>query len=124
MVQLVETGRSHVVIGRSGSGKSTLLRCINGLERPDSGTIEFDGKAFEPTPRRLKALRREIGIVFQSYNLFPHLCVERNITLGPTAAKGIKPAAARELARKVPTAPAPVTSAAAARTYSPQKPPK
>src|SRR5712671_5767647 len=100
-VQLVETGRSHVVIGRSGSGKSTLLRCINGLERPDSGTIEFDGKAFEPTPRRLKALRREIGIVFQSYNLFPHLCVERNITLGPTAAKGIEPAAARELARKV-----------------------
>ena len=62
---------------------------------------EFDGKAFEPTPRRLKALRREIAIVFQSYNLFPHLCVERNITLGPTAAKGIKLAAARELARKV-----------------------
>src|SRR6266481_5454108 len=76
------------------------------------------------TPRRLKALRREIGIVFQSYNLFPHLCVERNITLGPTAAKGIKPAAARELARKVPAAPAPVTSAAAARAYSPQKPPQ
>jgi len=69
-------------------------------------------------------LRREIGIVFQSYNLFPHLCVERNITLGPTAAKGIKPAAARELARKVPAAPAPVTSAAAAWAYSPQKPPK
>src|SRR6476646_4403876 len=63
--------------------------------------MEFDGKAFEPTARRLKALRREIGIVFQSYNLFPHLCVERNITLGPTAAKGIKLAAARELARKV-----------------------
>ena len=50
---------------------------------------------------RLKALRREIGIVFQSYNLFPHLCVERNITLGPTAAKGMTLAAARELARKV-----------------------
>jgi len=97
----VEPGEVVAIIGRSGSGKSTLLRCINGLERPDSGTIEFDGKPFEPTPRRLKALRREIGIVFQSYNLFPHLCVERNITLGPTAAKGIKPAAARELARKV-----------------------
>jgi polar amino acid transport system ATP-binding protein len=96
----VEPGEVVAVIGRSGSGKSTLLRCINGLERPDSGTVEFDGKAFEPTPRRLKA-RREIGIVFQSYNLFPHLCVERNITLGPTAAKGMKPAAARELARKV-----------------------
>jgi polar amino acid transport system ATP-binding protein len=97
----VEPGEVVAIIGRSGSGKSTLLRCINGLERPDSGTIEFDGKPLEPTPRRLKALRREIGIVFQSYNLFPHLCVERNITLGPTAAKGIKPAAARELARKV-----------------------
>jgi polar amino acid transport system ATP-binding protein len=97
----VEPGEVVAIIGRSGSGKSTLLRCINGLERPDSGTIEFDGVAFEPTPRRLKARRREIGIVFQSYNLFPHLCVERNITLGPTAAKGMKLAAARELARKV-----------------------
>ena len=77
------------------------MRCINGLERPDSGTIEFDGKIVEPTPRQLKALRREIGIVFQSYNLFPHLSVERNITLGPTAAKGMTLAAARELARRV-----------------------
>jgi polar amino acid transport system ATP-binding protein len=84
----IEPGEVVAIIGRSGSGKSTLLRCINGLERPDSGTIEFDGRAFERTPRRLKALRREIGIVFQSYNLFPHLCVERNITLGLTAAKG------------------------------------
>jgi polar amino acid transport system ATP-binding protein len=97
----VEPGEVTAIIGRSGSGKSTLLRCINGLERPDSGTIEFDGDAFEPTPRRLMALRREIGIVFQSYNLFPHLSVERNITLGPTAAKGIALEAARELARKV-----------------------
>ena len=97
----VETGEVVAIIGRSGSGKSTLLRCINGLERPDSGTIEFDGRILAPTPRQLKALRREIGIVFQSYNLFPHLSVERNITLGPTAAKGMKLAAARELARKV-----------------------
>jgi polar amino acid transport system ATP-binding protein len=74
----VEPGEVVAIIGRSGSGKSTLLRCINGLERPDSGTIEFDGRVFEPTPRRLKALRR-----------------------GPTAAKGMKLTAARELARKV-----------------------
>ena len=67
-----------------------LIKCINGLERPDSGTIEFNGEVIDPTPRRLKALRREIGIVFQSYNLFPHLSVERNITLGPTAAKGLR----------------------------------
>jgi polar amino acid transport system ATP-binding protein len=97
----VEPGEVVAIIGRSGSGKSTLLRCINGLERPDSGTIQFDGKVLEPTPRQLKDLRREIGIVFQSYNLFPHLCVERNITLGPTTAKGMKLAAARELARRV-----------------------
>ena len=97
----VEPGEVVAIIGRSGSGTSTLLRCINGLERPDSGTIEFDGRILAPTPRQLKALRREIGIVFQSYNLFPHLCVERNITLGPTAAKGMTLAAARELARKV-----------------------
>ena len=97
----VEPGEVVAIIGRSGSGKSTLLRCINGLEWPESGTIEFNGKPFEPSPRRLKALRREIGIVVQSYNLFPHLCVERNITLGPTAAKGMTLAAARELARKV-----------------------
>ena len=97
----VETGEVIAIIGRSGSGKSTLLRCINGLERPDSGTIEFAGKILAPTPRQLKALRREIGIVFQSYNLFPHLSVERNITLGPTAAKGMQLDAARELARRV-----------------------
>ncbi len=97
----IEPGEVVAIIGRSGSGKSTLLRCINGLERPDSGQIEFDGKSFEPTPQRLKALRREIGIVFQSYNLFPHLSVERNITLGPTAAKGMKLQAAQALARKV-----------------------
>jgi polar amino acid transport system ATP-binding protein len=97
----IEAGEVVAIIGRSGSGKSTLLRCINGLERPDSGTIEFDGETFRPTPRRLKALRREIGIVFQSYNLFPHLSVERNIMLGPTAAKGMSREAARRLARKV-----------------------
>ena len=97
----IEPGEVVAIIGRSGSGKSTLLRCINGLERPDRGTIEFDGVAFEPTPRRLRALRRHIGIVFQSYNLFPHLSVERNITLGPTAAKGMPLAAARLLARNV-----------------------
>src|SRR5229473_2665060 len=98
---VVEPGEVVAIIGRSGSGKSTLLRCINGLETPDSGTIEFDAKVFEPTPRRLKELRREIGIVFQSYNLFPHLSVERNITLGPTAAKGMLREAANALARKV-----------------------
>jgi polar amino acid transport system ATP-binding protein len=97
----IEKGEVVAIIGRSGSGKSTLLRCINGLERPDGGAIEFDGEVFAPTPRRLKALRREIGIVFQSYNLFPHLSVERNITLGPTVAKGMAADEAKALALEV-----------------------
>jgi polar amino acid transport system ATP-binding protein len=97
----VEPGEVVAIIGRSGSGKSTLLRVINGLEQPDSGTIEFDGRIRELTSRQKRALRREIGIVFQSYNLFPHLSVERNITLGPTVAKGMTLLAARELAGKV-----------------------
>jgi polar amino acid transport system ATP-binding protein len=97
----IEPGEVVAIIGRSGSGKSTLLRCINGLERPDSGTIEFAGETFEPTTRRLRALRRDVGMVFQSYNLFPHLSVERNITLGPTAAKGMKLVDAQTIARKV-----------------------
>src|SRR5260221_10273732 len=97
----IEPGEVVAIIGRSGSGKSTLLRCINGLERPDRGTIEFGGEEYAPTPRRLRALRRHMGIVFQSYNLFPHLSVERNITLGLTAAKGMPIAEAQRLARKV-----------------------
>jgi polar amino acid transport system ATP-binding protein len=97
----IEPGEVVAIIGRSGSGKSTLLRCINGLERPDSGTIAFAGETFEPTTHRLRALRRDVAMVFQSYNLFPHLSVERNITLGPTAAKGMKLVEAQAIARKV-----------------------
>jgi polar amino acid transport system ATP-binding protein len=95
----VEAGEVVAIIGRSGSGKSTLLRCINGLEIADCGTIEFAGNAFRPTRRRLKELRRETGIVFQSYNLFPHLSVERNVTLGLTAGKGLGIIEAKRLAR-------------------------
>jgi polar amino acid transport system ATP-binding protein len=97
----IETGEVVAIIGRSGSGKTTLLRCINGLEVPDSGEILFDGCKLERTRAGLRALRREIGIVFQSFNLFPHLTVERNITLGPTVAKGLPLAEARQRAREV-----------------------
>jgi polar amino acid transport system ATP-binding protein len=97
----IEAGEVVAIIGASGSGKSTLLRCINGLETPDSGVIEFDGKARGHTRSDLNALHRAIGIVFQSYNLFPHLSVERNVTLGPTAAKGMKLHEAKLLAREV-----------------------
>src|SRR5947209_2544793 len=97
----IEPGEVVAIIGASGSGKSTLLRCINGLETPDTGTIEFDGRVYRRNAGELKALRRAIGIVFQSYNLFPHLSVERNVTLGPTAGKGMAQDAARALAREV-----------------------
>jgi polar amino acid transport system ATP-binding protein len=96
----IEAGEVVAIIGRSGSGKSTLLRCINGLETADSGTISFDGRTFNSTWRQLAELRRQIGIVFQSYNLFPHLSVERNITLGLTAGKGVPLAEAKRLARE------------------------
>ncbi len=97
----IEAGEVVAIIGRSGSGKTTLLRCINGLEVPDSGEILFDGRQVERSHAALRALRREIGIVFQSFNLFPHLSVERNITLGPTVAKGVSLADAKKLAREV-----------------------
>jgi polar amino acid transport system ATP-binding protein len=97
----IEAGEVVAIIGRSGSGKTTLLRCINGLEVPDSGEILFDGRQIEHSRAGLRALRREIGIVFQSFNLFPHLTVERNITLGPIVAKGLSAAQARERAHAV-----------------------
>src|SRR4051812_6670598 len=80
----VEPGEVVAIIGRSGSGKTTLLRCINGLEAIDAGSITFDGQPLPPGGTALRELRRHIGIVFQSLNLFPHHSVERNITLGPT----------------------------------------
>jgi polar amino acid transport system ATP-binding protein len=97
----IEPGEVVAIIGRSGSGKTTLLRCINGLEVPDSGEILFDGCRVERSRAGLQALRREIGIVFQSFNLFPHLTVERNITLALTVAKGLPLVEARERARDV-----------------------
>jgi len=97
----VESGQVVAIIGRSGSGKTTLLRCINGLEIPDSGEILFDGRKIDRSRAGLQALRRNIGIVFQSFNLFPHLSVERNITLGPMVTLGVSLADARARARSV-----------------------
>jgi polar amino acid transport system ATP-binding protein len=71
------------LIGASGSGKSTLLRCINGLERIDSGSITVDGIGVVQEEESLNRLRRKVGIVFQSFNLFPHMTVQQNVTLAP-----------------------------------------
>ena len=96
----VETGEVVAVIGRSGSGKTTLLRCINGLEKVDGGTVTFDGKPLPSDGAALREVRRHIGIVFQSLNLFPHHSVERNITLGPTVTNGMSLAEAKAVALK------------------------
>lgn len=78
-----ESGEAVVIVGSSGSGKSTLLRCIAGLEDINAGKIVFDGKAVTSAKDSRYALRGEIGMVFQSFNLFGHLTVIENITLAP-----------------------------------------
>ena len=95
----VEKGEIIAVIGRSGSGKSTMLRCINGLEPVQAGEVWVDGVAVHDATANLRELRARVGIVFQSFNLFPHLTVERNITLGPMIVKGVPAAEAAALAR-------------------------
>ena len=77
------------LIGASGSGKSTLLRCINALEDIDSGEIRIEGDAVTGPGVDLNALRRDVGIVFQSYNLFPHMTVLENVTLAPCKVGGL-----------------------------------
>ena len=97
----VERGEIIAIIGRSGSGKSTLLRCINGLEPVQGGEVWVDGVPVHDPSADLRALRARVGIVFQSFNLFPHLTVERNITLGPTIVKGMAADKAAVVAREV-----------------------
>jgi polar amino acid transport system ATP-binding protein len=89
------------LIGASGSGKSTLLRCINLLERVDEGTIVVDGQTITDGKVDLNALRRNIGIVFQAYNLFPHMTVLDNVTLAPIHARGLSKQKARVRAREL-----------------------
>ena len=78
---LVRRGEVLVLIGPSGSGKSTFLRCINGLERPELGRVIVDGIPLDNSSEHINAVRAEVGIVFQQFNLFPHLSVLQNITL-------------------------------------------
>ena len=94
----IEQGQVVSLIGPSGSGKSTLLRCINLLEPVDDGAVFLDGEDISVPGLDANAVRRRIGMVFQSYNLFPHMSVMRNITLSPVRAMGMDPGAARERA--------------------------
>ena len=95
----VHRGEVVVVIGPSGSGKSTLCRAINRLEPVDSGTITVDGVPLPAEGRALARLRADVGMVFQSFNLFAHKTVLQNVTLGPIKARGMKRAEAEASAR-------------------------
>ncbi|MDT0683394.1 amino acid ABC transporter ATP-binding protein [Roseicyclus sp. F158] len=100
----VTPGEVVVIIGASGSGKSTLIRCINGLEEFQSGALEVDGRRLEPDGRASKALqqiRTEVGMVFQQFNLFPHLTVRDNVTLAPRKVRNASTAEARETADRL-----------------------
>jgi general L-amino acid transport system ATP-binding protein len=95
----VREGERVVVCGPSGSGKSTLIRCINRLEEHDRGRIVVDGIELTDDTKNITAIRREVGMVFQQFNLFPHLTVLENLTLAPMRARKMGRAEAAELAR-------------------------
>ncbi len=92
--------RSVVLIGPSGGGKSTLLRIIAGLEIPDTGTVSLAGETIDFREEKLREHRRRLGVVFQSFNLFPHLTALANITLPLEKVHGLAPAEAEEIARE------------------------
>jgi general L-amino acid transport system ATP-binding protein len=85
----VTAGERIVICGPSGSGKSTMIRCINRLERHEKGCIMVEGTEISDEPRTLAIIRREVGMVFQSFNLFPHLSVLDNCTLAPIRVRGL-----------------------------------
>ena len=97
---VVEKGDIVALIGRSGSGKSTLLRCINGLEETQGGTIVVGDQAISARMRGLREYRQRVGIVFQQFNLFPHMNVLKNVTLAPILTGKVSKADARALAEK------------------------
>ena len=85
--ETIQEGEKVVIIGPSGSGKSTFLRCLNLLELPTSGTITFDGTVITNPRVDIDAVRRQMGMVFQHFNLFPNMTIRRNITLAPVRTK-------------------------------------
>ena len=94
----VHAGERLAICGPSGSGKSTLIRCLNGLESYSSGTIRVAGHTLDDDPARIQAVRRDVGIVFQQFHLFPHLTVLENCTLAPVRVKRLTAAQAADAA--------------------------
>ncbi|PTW87148.1 amino acid ABC transporter ATP-binding protein [Achromobacter mucicolens] len=99
----VDPGEVIAIIGKSGSGKSTLLRCINGLEQIDGGAIMVADAQLGDDELRLRALRLKVGMIFQQFNLFPHLTVGRNVMLSPMVAKRVPEREAEDMARAMLT---------------------
>lgn len=97
----IEEGEVVAIIGRSGSGKSTFLRTLNGLESISDGVIEVDGEYLDAGRADLRSLRQKVGMVFQQFNLFPHLTVGQNVMLAPQVVKKAGKAEARQLAEQM-----------------------
>ncbi|QJR15893.1 amino acid ABC transporter ATP-binding protein [Usitatibacter palustris] len=97
----IEAGEVIAIIGKSGSGKSTLLRCMNGLEAYQAGKITVENAPVTQDETDLRSLRLRVGMIFQQFNLFPHLSAGRNVMLAPMTVKGTKEADARAIAEKV-----------------------
>ena len=94
--ETIQEGEKVVIIGPSGSGKSTFLRCLNLLEEPTSGTITFEGTVITDPKVDIDAVRRQMGMVFQHFNLFPNMTIRKNITLAPVRTKLMSQAEADE----------------------------
>jgi len=94
----IAVGERVVICGPSGSGKSTVVRCINRLEKHEKGTIRVDGMALSNNAKAIAAIRKEGGMVFQQFNLFPHLTVLENLTLGPIKSRGLSESEANDKA--------------------------
>ena len=96
----VRQGEKMVICGPSGSGKSTLIRCFNGLEWHNSGNLIIDGVEVHEHSKEMRALRQEVGMVFQQFNLFPHLTVLQNLMIGPMKVRKLPAEEAEQTARK------------------------
>lgn len=96
----VSSGERMVICGPSGSGKSTLIRCVNQLEKHDAGNVIVNGIDLGKNARELRAVRTNVGMVFQQFNLFPHLTVLQNLTLGPMRSRKLSSEQATELAMR------------------------
>ena len=97
----VRAGEKIVLCGPSGSGKSTLVRCINHLESYQKGRILIEGTLLDDNPRTIDLVRREVGMVFQQFNLFPHMTIMQNCTLAPLRVRGVSKADAEATARRL-----------------------